>query len=256
MGGNEWWNFVLQLVVVFVGAFLGGGAVQAYLDWRRFRREEEALETERRRVAIDVIRAEIHPFRWTIHKRMSDKQRLYVYENELGGTIRRYWIAAEFIVNNLTDGEVVITSIEVDEPPVVSLWDKSGELKDHEFRYDAKGREYVFHPATQYTFSDSQGIFDIQSCEYLGWKSGGEYVTLGPKGTVGRAYCSDRRFFAGRKLQAAPSSLTISVQTTGGHIVKETVRLVEEAYPFWAEKYELPQVPAKEETLPEEEIPF
>jgi len=256
MGGNGWWNLVLQLVVVFVGAFLGGGAVQAYLDWRRFRREEEALVAQRKRVAVDVIRAEIAPIRWTIHKRMTDKEKLYVYETELAGTVRRYYIAVEFIIRNLTDGELIITGIEVEEPPFVSLFEKSGELKDHEFRYDAQGYEFVVHAPADLTFSDSQGMFDIESCKYLGWKGGGEYVTLGPKGTVGRAYCSRRQFFAGRKLQAVPSSLTISVQTTGGHTVKETVGLVEESHPFWAEKYKLPQVPAKEEMLPEEEIPF
>lgn len=256
MGGDEWWNLVLQLVIVFVGAFLGGGAIQAYLDWRRFRREEEALQAQRRRVAIDVIGAEIIPIRWTIHGKMSDKEKLYVYENELAGTLHSYIIGVEFIVGNLTDGEVVVTSIEVHEPPLVPLFERSGDLKDHEFRYDARRRPYVFHPPTQYTFSDSQGIFDIESCEYLSWTGGGAYLTLPPKGTIGRAYCSWRNFFAGRKLEEPPSSLTISVQTTGGHTMKETVRLAEEPFPTLLAKYTLPQVPAKEETLPEEEIPF
>jgi hypothetical protein len=257
-----WQQLLLQIVVSFVAGLVGGGLISAYIDWMRFRREEEEIEREEQRVSINSIRSVIAGESWRLKKSMSDKGKLYVLMNDLEGTVNEYGIVAEFVIRNLTDDEVIITSVEVKEPglpPFFDAWRAAGNESDdaHEQRFVEKGLGYIEAKGTDFEFYDMKGFYDWTSKEEIGRVR--ERV-LSPRETLQVAYVAVRRFFAIRRMAEAPNAIIVAIHSTEGHKVEKTLELAEGWLPRshgWVEDYKAPAGSYEDVVrLPEEEIPF
>jgi hypothetical protein len=234
----EFWQ---QLLVSLIGGLLGGGIIDAYLNWKRFRREEDKIKKEEQRVAIDSIRSVICVTPWKLSDKMSDKLQLYILKHKLEGSVRECAIVAEFLVRNLTDDEVVITNIEIDFPgvPAFDFWDS--ETDDvHPRTYTDGGIPYVQPVNTDFKMYDMWAFYD--------WKTHKEteieYVTLKPKATFPIACVSVYRFCAIRRLNTPPKSIAVTVHSTGGHSVTEVLALTESPFPRFpnlVDKYRTPK---------------
>lgn len=238
--GDKFWDLVVNLLSVI----LGGGAIVAYIEWRRYQRERRAEEREQERVALDIVNAEISDIRWVVHDRMEPEMKLRIYENRLEGTVREYTILVEFVLRNTTNTDLVITELKCDE---AGLPERPYQLRK----------------------SDVYEVFDLPTGEYKGEKLD-EVVNIGPLGSLGRAVWIERSFDERQKLETPPSTVTVQVKTSEGRVVDHNIplRLVEwvsklEASPsgciYYGGAKRLPprvQRLEREEELPEEEIPF
>jgi hypothetical protein len=223
-----WWQELLfQSLISLIGGLLGGGAISAYLDWKRFRREQAEIAREEQRFAIEPISALIQVDRWEPTKRMNDGLKLYMYENGLMDSVREYRIVAEFVVRNLTDQELIITRVEVVEFNVPPLNDAWGGIGEDDEQYAAcstsQGTIFVNLKSAQHVVYDT--------CSYYDWKTkeeqsmGFRNVALAPKGTIQVAYVAARRFFALRRLDTPPKTISVVVDSAGGHRVVEILNL-------------------------------
>jgi len=247
------WDKIWDLVVNLLSVILGGGAIVAYIEWRRYQREQEAIKKEEERLAIDVINAEIMFDTWRLHEKMDPETQLRIYKYQLEGTVRGYTILLEFVLRNTTATELVIIELRTEEPGVQR---RPHELRKHDI-YD---------------------VFDLHSGKYVGKKLDG-LTTLGPNGTLGRAIWIERSFDEKQKLETAPSTIDVRVRTSEGRELTRGIPLREVEwisqtkevgigkkdddeyrayYVYYGRASELPpRIRAlREESWPEEQIPF
>jgi len=244
------WDKFWDLVVNLVSIILGGGAIVAYIEWRRYQREQRVIEREEEKVAIDVVNAEISDIRWEVHERMKPETKVRIYENKLEGTVREYTILVEFVLRNTTNTELVITELQCSE---AGLPKRPYELRK----------------------SDVYEIFDLPTGEYKGVKLD-DLVKLEPRGSLGRAIWIERSFDERQKLETPPSTVTVQVKTSEGRVVDHNIPLrpvewISQAnvspggYPYYGRAKKLPPRVQRLERgergdvspdLPIEEIPF
>jgi hypothetical protein len=220
-----WQQLLLDLAISLLGGLIGGGIISTYLDWRRFRREEAEIKKEERRIEIDPIKSVISIKMWQVTDSMSDKLQLYIFKNNLQGSVQEYAIVAEFVLTNVTDSEVIVTRIEVEEPGLPPLdWFVTDEahkigMADPE-RYTG---DYITPEDTGFLMYDMQAFYDWESKE----ETKVENVTLAPKATLKLAYVAVRRFCAIRRLSTPPKNVSVTVHSTGKHKVTEILELAE-----------------------------
>ncbi len=220
---SEFWQGLLtQIVVALVSGAIGGGLISTYLDWRRFRREEAEIEKEEQRIAIDTIRSVISVNRWKITDKMDDKLKLYIYQNNLNDSVQEYAIVAEFVIRNLTDDEVIITRLEVEEPGMRPFEFVDWDNEQYLCAYSPDGTPFIRLMDTDLYFYDMQGWYDWKTKEE---KTETEYITLQPKGTARFARVVVRRFFAPRKLDSLPQIVIVTAHSTEEHKVTKELKL-------------------------------
>jgi len=234
-----WQRLLMELAVSFLGGLLGGGAISAYLDWRRFRREQAEIRKEEQRIAIDSVRSAISLTHWRLSDEMSDKEQLYILKHSLQDSVREYVILAEFAILNLTDDEVIVTKVEAEEPglPPFDYYAPTDEI--HEIRgVDSDEGCHIHVKGADFEMYDIDAFYDWKAEQVT------QAITLPPKGTFGMAYIAVHRFCAIRKLVTPPKSVRVTVHSTGGHRIAQVLELTEERVPRdvgYVGKYPLPE---------------
>jgi hypothetical protein len=225
-----WQQILIAVISGLVGGLAGGGIISAILDVIRFRREQEEVEREEQRIAIDPINARISIQRWAVKDNMSDKFKLYVYENALQDTLLEYAIIAEFLIRNLRNEEIIITSIDVEEPGLPPLpldeYFSGGErpLEQHTTEITINGNVYLRPENVAYPVYDLQGWYDLKTRAEKD-RNDIQNFKLGPKETLPLVYVAVRRFCAIRKLETPPDQITVTIHSTGGHKVSKSLEL-------------------------------
>ncbi|MCJ7667596.1 MAG: hypothetical protein MUP04_04820 [Anaerolineae bacterium] len=198
--GDKFWDFVVS----FLSVILGGGAIVAYIEWRRYQREQRALKREEEGVAIEVVSAEIEVAKWKVVEKMSPEEQLRIYKNHLEDMVKEYTIGLEFVARNTTNTEQLITGIETEEPGIPV-------------------REGIIWNAEQF---DEYVVFDLQSLKYLGYNMQST-LRLDPYATLGRCVYTRRKFDEKRRLEKAPSAIVVKVKMSEGRSVVRSITLNE-----------------------------
>jgi hypothetical protein len=196
---DKFWDFIVNLLSVIAG----GGAILAYIEWRRYQREKRVIRREEEGVAVDVVSSEIAAQKWELHEHMSADDKVRVYENQLQGTVKSYIILLEFVLRNTTGAEVVVTRLETEEPGVLEV---------------SRGM------STPDTVDVVYEVYALQTGEYLAAQLD-ELIALKPNGTLGRAVWIQRAFDEAHKLETEPSSVVMKLQTSERGEVEHNIPL-------------------------------
>lgn len=236
---DKLWDFAVNMLSVLVG----GGAIVAYIELRRYQREKKAIQREEQRVAVDVISSEISVEKWVPHSGLSTEDKLRVYEHQLDGTVKSYIILLEFLLRNTTNTEVVVTRLATEEPGVPE------------------------RPLESFA-AEVEEVYEIYDLQTGGSVPAGfdELTTLQPSGTLTRALWIQRFFDEQLKLETPPSTIAVTVETSGGrekthNISLRNVRAITKlrsspkGSPYYAGAATPPPRVVEEEDL-EDEIPF
>lgn len=220
-----WKEILIAAISGIVGGIAGGGLINTYLNLRRFQREQEEAEKEDRRVAIDHIRSVCSATLWNKSTVSDEALELHMFRNNLKGTVREYIVLVEFAIRNLTDEPVIITRVEMEEPGLPTLPDVEVlEASDSYNKYDPRGNVFPHFKKGDFTAYDAQAFYNWETKKEKE-RTEVDYATLDPKNTITMAYLAIRRFCALRKLSRPPEEILITVRTTGGHEVKNRLKL-------------------------------
>jgi hypothetical protein len=187
---------LLDLLVNIVSIILGSGIILLIIELSRHRRERRAWAREDQLLEIDIPRAELQLTRWQIFAKMSNADKVTIYEHQLEGTIRQLLIAAHFVIRNTTSSEIVVTSYDANVlqiPP--------GHIRK--------------------SFYDLE-TFDLISVEDIGT------IKLQPYAAIARMVILEDNFDEKRKLDTAPSTLVVEAKTSSGATIhgKATLAIV------------------------------
>ena len=187
---------LLDLLVNIVSIILGGGIILLIIELSRHRRERRVGAREDHLLEIDIPRADLRVIKWQITDKMSDGDKVVIYEHQLEGTVRQLLIAAHFVIRNTTGAEIIVTSYDTNVlqiPP--------GHIRK--------------------SFYDLE-TFDLISVEDIGT------IKLQPYAAIARMVILEDDFDEERKLDTAPSTLVVEAKTSSGATIhgKATLSIV------------------------------
>lgn len=253
-------EILYSVIIPVLSGLFGGGAVSAYIEWRRFQKEQQV---DRQKLDINIIQGSIFSTKWRAAQRARADERLYIFDNGLNDTVRSYDTCIEFGLTNLTDQELLITDMgfEIEaplpEPPRIVEYDEYGdattEAPNHIFTTAMNGVPYYLHVPTGARFWDNHGYFYISTKNEINPR---DYITLPAKGTLAIAYRSLRHFFAQRTLERPPEELIIRIRLASGQEITKPAKLQSVNNPLWRVKYELLEPVEQSDLTDEEDIPF
>jgi hypothetical protein len=219
---------LLDLLINIISIVLGGGLVILLIEWRRHQRERSKWAVEDAMVQIDIPRAEMHTTLWQLNGKMSDRQKVQIYENNLEGTISRLIAVIEFVIRNTTGAELVITSYDVKIMQIPSV----DSIKE---------------------------FFELDTLDLISKDDFGA-IRLKPLETIPRCFIFVGNFGLRGRLEKPPTTAAIEVYLSNGNVIQGNCTLnilptlpddIEHYQGYWRPRKYVERI-----RPPEEEIPF
>jgi hypothetical protein len=184
---------LLDLIVNISSIILGGGIILVIIEWSRHQREKRVWAREDQLMEIDVPRADMRVSNWQIAEDMSAEDKLFIYENQLEGTVKQLLIVSHFVIRNTTGAEIIVTNYDAN-----ILYISPGE--------------------------DIKRFYDLETADLISVEDIGP-IKLRPHGAIARILVIDSNFDKDRRLDTIPPTLVIEARTSSGATIHGTATL-------------------------------